>query len=237
MRKRDMIVKTETKGAAYIRVSHRDQVNEGLSLTVQRNQIEAYCKLKGIELIEIIEDAGISARNLKRPGMQHLLSMVKDGEVQSVIILKLDRMFRSVRDAISTMELFENKNIDFHCIQDSIDTSTALGKFFFQVMAAIAELERNTTGERIKTVFADKKAQGKKIAGHTPLGFDADENGFLIQNAREADTLTRMMQMHSEGWTLKSIAQSLNFEGHTTKLGKAWNEVQVHRYIQREVQL
>lgn len=222
-------------GCGYIRVSHRDQVREGLSLDAQRDQIKSYAQLKGIHLTEIIDDPGISAKNLKRPGMRKLLQMASNRQVHAVITCKLDRMFRSVRDAVNVMEDFGRWDIQFHSIQDSIDTGTAMGRFIYNLFASIAQLERETTSERIRTVFDGKRAQGKKVAGHTPLGFDTDQDGFLIQNAREADTLSRIMQMHSEGWTLKDIAQSLNFEGYRTKLGKHWNEVQVHRYVNREV--
>ena len=91
----------------YIRVSTDDQAKEGVSLDNQKSKIEAYCQLKDLNLSEIIEDAGISAKNLKRPGVQRVLKLARKKQVDAVVIYKLDRIFRSTVDALETTRLFD----------------------------------------------------------------------------------------------------------------------------------
>jgi site-specific DNA recombinase len=91
----------------YIRVSTEDQVKEGVSLENQRSKIEAYCQLKELDLSEIIEDAGISAKNLKRPGVQKVLKLARKREVDAIVVYKLDRIFRSTVDALKTTKMFD----------------------------------------------------------------------------------------------------------------------------------
>ena len=105
------------KAVGYIRVSTEGQAEKGISLEAQRAKIEAYAALKDFTLVEIVEDAGISAKNLKRPGMQRLLDMIHRKEIDAVIILKLDRMFRNTVDALQTTQDFDKKGVALHSIQ------------------------------------------------------------------------------------------------------------------------
>jgi site-specific DNA recombinase len=94
------------KAIGYIRVSTEDQAREGVSLDNQKSKIRAYCELKEMEIVGIVEDAGISGKNLNRPGVQKVLDMARRKEVDAVIVYKLDRMFRSTVDALETTKLF-----------------------------------------------------------------------------------------------------------------------------------
>ena len=114
----------------YIRVSTDEQAREGVSLENQREKIVAYCSLNDMILVETITDEGISAKNLNREGMQTLISLVKHGKVNAVIVYKLDRLSRSVKDTISLIELFEKHKVAFHSIIDHIDTKTPQAGFF-----------------------------------------------------------------------------------------------------------
>ncbi|NOQ19220.1 MAG: hypothetical protein GQ571_04530 [Desulfobacterales bacterium] len=90
------------KAIGYVRVSTDDQAKEGVSLENQEAKIRSYCDLKDLELLEIIEDAGISAKNLRRPGAQKVIEMAQKKMVDAVVVYKLDRMFRSTVDALDT---------------------------------------------------------------------------------------------------------------------------------------
>jgi site-specific DNA recombinase len=96
-----------TTAIGYIRVSTEDQAREGVSLDNQKSKITAYCQLKDLNLIEVIEDAGISAKNLKRPGVQKVITMARKKQVDAVVVYKLDRIFRSTADALETTKLFD----------------------------------------------------------------------------------------------------------------------------------
>jgi len=91
----------------YVRVSTEDQAKEGVSLDNQKSKIEAYCQLKDLELREVIEDAGISAKNLRRPSVQKVLRLAHRKEIDAVVVYKLDRIFRSTVDALETTKVFD----------------------------------------------------------------------------------------------------------------------------------
>ena len=143
---------------------------QGVSLENQEQKIRDYCKLKDFEIIEIIQDAGISAKNLRRPGVQKVLEMAQDKMIDAVVVYKLDRMFRSTVDALETTKQFDKWGVSFHSIEETIDTKSAMGKFFFTLTAALAEMEREIIGERTKDVLQRKKANGE-VYGHVPFGF------------------------------------------------------------------
>lgn len=219
------------KAIGYIRVSHESQVETGLSLDAQRAKIEAYAALKDLSLVEIIEDAGISAKNLKRPGMQRVLELAHRKEVEAVIILKLDRMFRNTVDALETARMFDKKGIALHSIAESLDTHSALGKFFFTLTAALAEMERGLIGERTRTALAQKKARGEKTGGHVPYGFSLVGKK-LVPNVREQEILRRMSDMRGQGMSFQRVADLLNAEGILTKKGTAWDRARVFKTLQ-----
>jgi len=91
----------------YARVSTEDQAKEGVSLDNQKSKIKAYCQLKDLELREIVEDAGLSAKNLRRPGVQKVLRLARRKEIDAVVVYKLDRIFRSTVDALETTKAFD----------------------------------------------------------------------------------------------------------------------------------
>ena len=110
------------KAVGYIRVSTEDQAREGVSLDNQRAKIQAYCDLKDLDLIEIIEDAGISAKNLNRPGIKKVLELARAKQIDAIVTYKLDRMFRSTVDALESTKKFDKWGVSFHSLQENLDT-------------------------------------------------------------------------------------------------------------------
>ncbi len=153
------------KAIGYIRVSTDEQAKEGVSLENQEAKIRAYCDLKDLKLLEIVEDGGVSAKNLRRPGAQKVIEMACNKMVDAIAVYKLDRMFRSTVDALETTKQFDKWGVSFHSISENLDTKSAMGKFFFTLTAALAEMEREIIGERTKDVLQRKKANGE-VYGH-----------------------------------------------------------------------
>ena len=112
------------------RVSTEDQAKEGVSLDNQKSKIEAYFQLRDLNLSEIIEDAGISAKNLNRKGVQRVLKLARKKEIDAIVVYKLDRIFRSTTDALETTRLFEKWGVLFHSIEETLDTQSAMGRCF-----------------------------------------------------------------------------------------------------------
>ena len=216
------------KAIGYVRVSTEDQAKEGVSLDNQKAKIEAYCDLKDLELVEIVKDAGISAKNLNRPGAQRVLEMAHQKEADAVVVYKLDRMFRSTVDALETTRRFDKLGISFHSIEETLDTKSAMGNFFFTLTAALAEMERRLIGERTQVALRHKKGKGERV-GHVPYGFRVAENGrLLVEDPEEQSILREIHALRDEGLSLRQIAAELNDRGILNRGGK-WNHMNVKR--------
>ncbi|CAB5079322.1 hypothetical protein D3OALGA1CA_2404 [Olavius algarvensis associated proteobacterium Delta 3] len=208
------------KAIGYIRVSTDEQAKEGVSLENQKSKIIAYCELKDLDLLEIIEDAGISAKNLRRPGAQRVIEMARNKMTDSVVVYKLDRMFRSTVDALETTELFDKWDVSFHSIDETLDTKSAMGKFYFTLTAALAEMERGIIGERTRDALQRKKSNGE-VYGVVPFGYKRFK-GRLLEKPDEQKVIRTVLELRDRGWNLSRISRELNRMGLKTKKGRQW---------------
>src|SRR3990170_6522278 len=156
--------------AGYIRVSSDKQADAGMSLEVQESQIRKYAELYDIELSEIVVDAGESAKNLKRPGMQKIIELMDFGLCDGVLVIKLDRLTRSVKDLCYLLERYFSKDKILISVQERIDTNSAMGRMVMNVVMSISQWEREATSERTKSVLQHKKTKGERI-GNIPFGY------------------------------------------------------------------
>ena len=219
----------------YCRVSTEDQAKEGVSLDNQKSKIEAYCQLKDLNLSEIVEDAGISAKNLKRPGVQKVLRMARKKQVDAIVVYKLDRIFRSTTDALTTTKMFERHGVSFHSIEETLDTQSAMGRFFFTLTAALAEMERRIIGERTKAALSHKRSRNEKTGGDVPYGYDLTPAGILIKNDIEHKVIRLIRNLNRDGYSLRKICRELEKEGHLTKRGNAiWHPQTVATILKRQ---
>ena len=225
------------KAYGYCRVSSMEQV-EGTSLNVQHQQIEAYAALKGIDLVSVYHDAGISGGTpiAARPEGSKMVEALQDGEAEAVIIVKLDRAFRSALDCLQTIERWQKATIALHIVDlggTSIDTSTTMGKFMLTVLAASAEMERGMIKDRCNSGRRARKLEGKRI-GEIPFGYSlADDGRTLVVSDQEQEAITLALDLKSKGYTASGIAAELNYRGIATKKGKIWTHKQVIRLLAR----
>ncbi len=224
----------DMKTVGYIRVSTEEQASNGVSLAVQREKIAAYAVTYDLEIVAIVEDAGASAKTLDRPGLQRALGMLKDGTADALLVLKLDRLTRSVKDLGTLIETTFNSDTGMPAllsVQDNVDTRTAAGRLVLNVLTSVAQWEREVISERTSLALAHLKASGKAY-GQTPFGFDRVGND-LVSNATEQQTITQVQAWRSEGLSMAKIALRLNDLGVTTKQGAGWNPAQVQRVLER----
>ena len=218
----------------YVRVSTDDQAKEGVSLDNQKSKIMAYCQLKDLELREVIEDAGISAKNLRREGVQKVLRLARRKEIDAVVVYKLDRIFRSTVDALETTKAFDKWGVSFHSIEETLDTRSAMGRFFFTLTAALAEMERRLIGERTKAALAHKRSKSEKTGGDIPYGLDLTPEGLLTKNDDEQRVIRIIKKLHGQGFSLRRICSELEREGYKTKRGNAvWHPETIAHIIRR----
>ncbi len=228
------------KAIGYIRCSTHGQADSGLGLGAQAQRIRAYCTLKDLQLIDIIQDAGVSGGKplASREGGQRLLDLIRRKRAGAVVMLKLDRMFRNAGDCLTTVEHWEKSGVSLHVADlggNAIDTTSAAGRFMLVVLAGAAEMERNLTRERTRSAMAVKRANGQRI-GAIPYGFDVAQDGTtLVPNEAEQAVIADVKAMRARGMKLQHIADALTRRGVPTKTGKSerWTHQAVARILKR----
>jgi DNA invertase Pin-like site-specific DNA recombinase len=209
------------RAIGYIRVSTDKQADFGVSLEAQEAKIRAMAVVQGADLAEVIVDAE-SAKSLKRPGMERLLSLVDAGAVDTVIIAKLDRLTRSVADLAELLKRFERRGVSLVSVADSLDTRSAAGRLVLNIMVSVSQWEREAIGERTRDAMSHKRAKGERV-GTIPFGCRmADDGSRLEEDPAEQDILSRIQQLKAAGHTTRQIADELNRQGFTTRRGTAW---------------
>jgi DNA invertase Pin-like site-specific DNA recombinase len=222
---------------SYIRVSSDEQADSGLGLEAQRQRIAAYCDLKGLRLVEVIEDPGISGGKplASRPAGSRLLSVAKKNK-SVVVVAKLDRLFRSVADAATIIAEFDKKNIQLVAIAEGFDTTNPYGRAMAQMASVFAELERAMIRERTRSAMSVKRARGERISGHAPFGWDFDSGVRLIANPWEQQIIAHVRELRAEGLSYRGIAARLNREGIPPKRGRRWMHTAVKSILTRKAQ-
>lgn len=217
----------------YIRVSTDRQAERGVSLEAQAEKIRAMVVVLGADLLDIVVDAGESAKSLERPGMERLLAMVDRREVQTVIIAKLDRLTRSVKDLGELLERFGKRGVSLVSVAESLDTGSAAGRLVINIMGAVSQWEREAIGERTATALRHKRASGQ-VFNHTPYGFEREGDRLTVNQAEQA-VISRMRLLRSNGCTFQKIADILNAEAVPTKKGSHWFPMTVSNTLKTSV--
>jgi site-specific DNA recombinase len=210
------------KAIGYVRVSTEKQADCGVSLEAQTAKIRAMAVVQGATLVDVLMDAGESAKSLQRPGMTRLLALVDAGAVETVIIAKLDRLTRSVADLAELLKRFERRGVSLVSVADSLDTRSAAGRLVLNIMVSVSQWEREAIGERTRDAMAHKRSQGERV-GTVPFGYQVAADGVQLEAAvPEQAILTRMRALQAAGATLRGIAAALNTAGLQTRRGTAW---------------
>jgi DNA invertase Pin-like site-specific DNA recombinase len=226
------------KAIGYIRVSTEEQATEGVSLDAQRKTIEAYATLRGLELVEIIVDEGVSGGKelASRSGGSRVSELANRGKVDAVIACKLDRLFRDAADCLNTTKAWDRKSVSLHLIDvggQSIDTSSTMGRFFLTMMAGVAEMERNMIRDRTKAAMDHKRACGQRISRYAPFGFVFDGD-MLVEVPAEQAILADMRELRAAGLSLQKICDELERRGVKTKSGNdKWQPMSVSKILAR----
>jgi DNA invertase Pin-like site-specific DNA recombinase len=209
------------KALGYVRVSTDKQADRGVSLEAQEQKIRAIAVVHDAELLNVIVDGGESAKSLQRPGMERLLSMVDARQVQAVIVAKLDRLTRSVRDLCELLERFERRGVALISVAESLDTSSAAGRLVINIMTAVSQWEREAIGERTRDAMRHKRSNGERV-GNIAYGFRLAADGeHLEPDPGEQAVVSRVQQLRP-GHSLRGIAAKLNEDGFRTRRGTPW---------------
>jgi DNA invertase Pin-like site-specific DNA recombinase len=216
------------RAAYYGRVSTIFQSLEGCSLDNQEAKALSYAALNDMTIVDKIVDAGLSAKNLNRAGMQALIELVKGGKVDAVITYSLSRASRSVKDIISLTELFEKHKVAFHSIQEKIDTKSALGRFFLNVLSSLSQMERELTAERVTDALSHKIRSGQRV-GSVPYGYSLAPDGkTLFDDPHEQEGIALILDCRAKGWGYRKICRELTAQGFRAKGGsRVWSHPKI----------
>ena len=160
------------RAALYIRVSTEEQAKQGYSIPAQREDLEGYARRNGLAVAGVFVDEGKSARKryTARPAFMQMLEMVKAGEIDVILFIKLDRWFRSIADYYEVQKFLDAHNVAWKTTQEDYDTETTNGRMYINIRLTIAQDEADRTSDRIKFVFENKVTHGEAIFGNPPLG-------------------------------------------------------------------
>lgn len=173
--------KATNKAAIYVRVSTEEQAKEGFSLAAQEQALKDHAKLLGYDVYKIYKDEGKSAKDMHRPAMQQMLKDAEKRYFSAIIVYKLDRFSRSLKDLILTIEKLKEIEIDFVSVQDRIETASASGKLMFHIISSFAEFERDIISERTKFGMTEKAKEGG-VVSKAPLGYKVIDGKFTIDH-------------------------------------------------------
>ncbi len=206
VRKADKVTGGDLRVVAYTRVSTSEQADSGAGLTAQRDAITAAASQRGWRLVRTIEEAGVSAKSLDRPGLTEALAMIEAGKADALLVSKLDRLSRSLLDFSTLMERSRRKGWALIALDLGVDTSTPSGELMANVLATFAQFERRLIGQRTKDALAVKRAEGVQLGRPRTL---------------DDKIVASIVSMREDGLSLAAIAKQLTDEGVPTAQGGA----------------
>ncbi|MBI5724822.1 MAG: recombinase family protein [Planctomycetes bacterium] len=234
--------------AIYTRKSHEEGLEQEFnSLDAQREAAESYIASQRhegwIALPTDYSDGGFSGGTMERPALQKLMADIARGQVDCVVVYKVDRLSRSLMDFAKLVTLFDQHQVSFVSVTQQFNTTTSMGRLTLNILLSFAQFEREIIGERIRDKKLASAMKGKYIGGQPFLGYDIDrEKKRLVVNPAEAEMVRHIFESFIKTKSCLSVARKLNVKDHRTKEykvirngsvsgGKRWNKVYVYRVL------
>jgi site-specific DNA recombinase len=217
----------------YCRVSTDEQADKGVSLAAQEERIRAFCIGTGRQLDEVVVDRAASAKDLRRPGVSRILDAVRAGTVGAVVILKLDRLTRSVRDLADLLDECRKYDVALVSISESLDTGSAGGRMVVNMLGVVAQWEREIIGERTAFALAHKR-RARRVYGSTPFGWQR-KGDQLVEDPAQQIAFKRARGMRAKGASLRAIADDLTRRKVAPPRGQAWYASSVRAVLHSKI--
>lgn len=199
--------------AIYARVSTEEQAKEGLSVDAQVDKCKAYCDARDWEIFKIYKDAGFSAGSLNRPALELLTRDAQERKFDIILVYKIDRFSRKLKDLIMVLEDLKEKEINFTSVTEQIDTTSAMGEAFFQIIGVFAQLERGMVKERVELAF-DRKIKLGDTLFRAPYGY-VYRNKKLVLDPELSKNVVEIFEMWAQGVNYKEISKKFNIPDST----------------------
>lgn len=197
------------KAAIYVRVSTLEQATKGYSLDAQREKLSAYAKSQDYEIVDVYTDDGYSAKDLHRPAMARMIEHIHMGLIDIVLVYKLDRLSRRVRDVLELLDdIFSPNNVQLYSLQENIDVSSPFGRAALKLNATFSELERETIVERMKMGKQQAVKQGKYLCPgkNPPFGYRRNPvTNRLDIIPEEAELVRKVFDLYIQGYSFRKL--------------------------------
>lgn len=210
-------------------------MGSGISLDLQAEKIRGYAKLHDLELVEVVTDAGLSAKSLDRPGLTHALARLRSGDADTLVVFKLDRLTRNLGDWSSLIDGYfgERGGKSLASVSESIDTATAGGRMVLNLLMTVAQWERETIVERTRSAMAHKRSKNEQL-GQVPFGYKLGPDGKTLEPCPEDRRVYEMVAaLRGVGRTYRQIAELLNKGDVPAKRGGRWSHSSVGALLRR----
>jgi DNA invertase Pin-like site-specific DNA recombinase len=237
--------------AVYTRKSSEEGLEQQFnSLHAQREAGEAFIKSQRHEgwrlLAENYDDGGCSGGNLERPALKRLVADIRAGQVQTVVVYKVDRLTRSLKDFAQLIELFEARGVTFVSVTQQFNTTTSMGRLMLNVLLSFAQFEREVTGERIRDKIAAARKKGLWMGGTPPIGYALKDKKLLVDQ-RQAQVVRHIFRRYAALKSVARLCRELKAESYRTKAftssagrcygGKLFTRGHLYRILQNRVYL
>jgi len=222
------------RAVGYVRVSSKEQADEGVSLDAQRAKLDAYAQLYDLDLVAVLADEGKTAGDLKRPGVQQALCMLRDGEADAILVYHLDRLTRSTADLAHLLDdYFSKERWQLMSVTQQLDTRTAAGRMVIGILGNVLQWQREDVGEKTSVALRHKMAKGEAVGGPAPFGFRkvGTEVKVLEAIGDEQVIITEARRLRDGGLSLRKIASKLEASGHLSRDGRPFLAEQVRRMV------
>jgi site-specific DNA recombinase len=208
--------------AIYTRKSSEEGLEQNFnSLHAQRDACEAFIKSQAGEGWRLVktayDDGGLSGGTMERPGLQRLLSDIREKLIDVVVVYKVDRLTRSLADFAKMVEVFDGHGVSFVAVTQQFNTTTSMGRLTLNVLLSFAQFEREVTSERIRDKIAASKRNGLWMGGTVPLGYDWCERR-LVVNEAEADTVRHIFERYLKLHSVRRLKEELTRDGVVSKV-------------------
>lgn len=225
------------KTALYIRVSTTEQAKEGYSLAFQKRKMLTYCEAMEWEVVNIYADEGISGYSVeKRPQIKQLLEDAKSKKFDAVLIMKIDRLGRNLKELLSIVEILQKSDVRLVSVNEQIDCSTANGRMFLNMLGTLAEFEREVISERFMDGKRQKALQGIKAPGRCiPFGYDYDKTNKCFVKNEKAPIVKLIFEKAASGLTFNQIATFLRKNNYPIIDIMPWNRKQVYDIVRNKI--
>ena len=222
------------KCAIYVRVSTDEQAKTGYSLAAQVDRIKSYIKSQGWAACEIYSDDGYSAKDRRRPALKRLLDDAAEKRFAAVLVYKIDRLSRRLKDLIEIVEELAHYDVGFKSITELIDTTTPEGRLMFHQFGSFAQYERELIGQRTKMGMIKRLKEGKWNGGPAPYGYYLNSPHLKIKEdeARIVRLIYDLADKKCMG--VINIARYLN-EHKIKGIRGAWRQNATHRILTNPV--